>query len=296
MSFDRVLQWMTSTGQGAWPAFRAAVRRVVGTEDEEDLVRTCRFLLSDLAHADFFVDGSQSWRVLAPHLASVSACSNETLLCGGRTPGVLSRMSGSAARFGCSLVEKSTGGAFTIWSLKGEAEQLQRVADDARVPLVDSYVERLVAGLVPIPQVTAAAKESQAPVNWQVRSFDFATRSWRDGAENSGALEFTSRNNVRRYCVRVEGALREVEKREAIYWVAHERGERLVVYDPRTAVLDVSAACPLPERLARAAAICAQAPARYSAGRLTYQSIASEQAALIMVAAGQLFPSDILRG
>src|ERR1700685_4168160 len=89
MTWDLLLYWMTHSAEGSWSGFRKAVSEIAPNslpEDQAGLARRLRVTLSDLGHVDFFMEGSQRWRVLPPMLAGLGIDDSAAVLCGSRTP------------------------------------------------------------------------------------------------------------------------------------------------------------------------------------------------------------------
>src|SRR5258708_31784145 len=78
---------MTPKGGGSGASFRGATAELVpDAPDQNRMARQLKEALSDLAHVDFFVDGSQQWRVLSAMLAGLGVDGLAAILCGGQTP------------------------------------------------------------------------------------------------------------------------------------------------------------------------------------------------------------------
>jgi hypothetical protein len=65
---------------------------------------------------------------------------------------------------------------------------------------------------------------------------------------------------------------------------------RLAEYDPVAKRLSVPHFAPLPELYSRAACLCSGRPARVVDGRITYEEVPSDLAAILIVASGQPYP------
>jgi hypothetical protein len=75
-----------------------------------------------------------------------------------------------------------------------------------------------------------------------------------------------------------------------VYAAAMVHRVKLAAYDVVTSVLSVPTAVPLPESYARAACLCAGAPAAFDDGQLIYRNVPHTIAAVLLVAAGQPYP------
>lgn len=293
MSWDLLLHWMTHLGEGSWSQFRRAVSELAsGNDDPQRLCQDLRPWLSDVAHADFFLDGTPRWATLSPMLCGLSCRPNAYLFSGGRTPTLTDALERSAVRNGCTMSVEAGRVHPDVVVMEGSGQDIERCTAECGLDLLPDAGEALAGTLVPIPVLVDQAREAAAPVNWSVRSFDLATMQWVEGMMRGAALEYSPRHGSRRYLLsrRRRGGLLEMPKRESIYASAMLRRVELIRYDPANRILSTPAAAPLPARYARAAALCAGTTPRTIDGRLVYAEVPMQTAALLLVAAGQSHP------
>lgn len=292
MSWDVLLHWMTHVSEGSWTVFRNAVAKLADSDaDVDSLCRRLRIGLSDLAHADFFVQGSRRWRALPTVLAGLPSSSGAAVLSGGRTPKLVARLAEAARARQCRLVAEEDEDLPLRVRVEGPEDALTAVAADAGIAYVRYYAAALCREVVPIPFQLENAPAEPAPGNWSVRSFDFRSLTWVDGLRARSACEYRPRYGDPRFYVHTRrGKLLRIPRREAVYAAAMLQGVTLAEYDWAAARLSTPAAAPLPVAYARAACLCAGAPARFERGRLLYEKVPQETAALLIVAAGQRYP------
>ena len=292
MSWDVLLHWMTHVGEGSWTAFRNAVAKLAGADAGVDsLCRTLRITMSDLAHADFFVRGSQRWQVLPPVLAGLPMSPGRAVLSGGRTPRLVAGLAAAAPTRQCRLVAEEERDRLACIRFEGTEDSLAAIAVDAGIPYVKDYAAALCREIVPVPLRLESAPVEPALGNWSVRSFDLRSLVWVDGLRARAACEYRSRYGERRFYLHTRrGRLLRMPKREAVYAAAELQYVALAQYDWATATLSTPVSAPLPEAYSRAACLCAGAPARFDQGRLLYEKVPPETAALLLVNAGQPYP------
>jgi hypothetical protein len=297
MNWDSLLHWMTHLGEGSWSSFRAAVAKLAGADsDVDEICPRLRVVLSDLGHADFFVDDSQRWRVLPPVLAGLPLPSQAAVLTGGCTPQLSASLLEASAAHGCRVVAENGGRQLAILRLEGPAEALSAVAEEAGVPYVENFAASLCASINPIALQIQTARVEEPPPNWTPYSFDLGSLDWVEGLRRRSACEFRPRFGRPRFYFHTKGSnlLRldrcEGGKREVVYAAAMIREVRLAAYDSVTSTLSVPVAAPLPESYARAACLCAGTPAGFDHGRLVYRNVPHAIAAVLLVAAGQAYP------
>lgn len=292
MKFEVLLHWMTHTQEGSWAAFRGAITKLPSSEEEPDaLARSLRVFLSDLGHADFFVDGSQRWRVIPPALAGLPPPARSAVLTGGRTPKLLADLAQGAAAHGCRVLSDPSGDRPAIVRVEGDPGGLSAAAAAAGIPFVANFASALCGSIDPIARLVETAAVEEGPANWLVRSFDFDSLTWVEGLRGRSACEFRSRYGPTRYYLNTRrGRLLRLPKREAVYAAAMIRGIAAATYDAASSVLSVPASAPLPELYARAACLCAGAPSLFRQARLCYPSVPARVAAVLLVAAGQPYP------
>lgn len=292
MSWDILLHWMTHVEEGSWGGFRSAVAKLVGTDaNTSDLRRRLRIALSDLGHADFFVEGSQRWRILPPVLAGLACPPGAAVLAGGRTPRLAAGLADAVAARACRVVIGGDGDRPASIRFEGPQDALAAAAAEVGIPYVSGFAITLCAAIVPVPVQLERAAAEAALANWSVRSFDLDSLRWVEGLRSRSACEFQSRYGRRRFYLHSRGGrLLRLPKREAVYASAMLRDLKLAEYDSATVTLSTPAAAPLPEAYSRAACLCAGMPADFDGGRLLYNNVAPDVAAVLLVAAGQPFP------
>lgn len=292
MTCDLLLYWMSHKAEGSWAGFKKAVSELVPNSSEDARVaRRMRIALSDLCHADFFVDESARWRVLSPMLAGLAGRRSLTVLTGARTPELIHTLQSAASEAGCGLSVNETGDAPTRVELSGEHVRIERVAGSVGIPYVPDLSVRLIQRIVPVgTQVENAAHEDR-PHQWGAEHFDLKQRIWVQGLQPNSACRFTPRNGPQKFLLhRRHRKFLQFPKREAVYASAMLQGIKLLSYEPLTEVLSVPIAAPLPAELARIASLCSGTQPHIADGNLMYQTVPFEIAAAILVAAGQTHP------
>lgn len=292
MNWDLLLYWMTHVGSGSWGTFRGAVAKLAGADAElENLNRDLRIFLSDLGHADFFIDDSQRWRILPPVLAGLSSSSGTAVLAGGRTPRLVEALTAAAVAHGCRLLADGSDERPARVRVCGAHETVAAAARDSGIPYEANFAVALCASIIPISQMIENAPVEQPLVNWTARSFDLVSLKWVEGLHDRAACEFRPRYGRSRFYLHTrKGRLLRLGKREAVYAAAVLRGLPLVAYDPAALTLSVPASAPLPEPYARVACLCDGAPPAVDRGLLKYRTVPHQVAAILLVAAGQAYP------
>ena len=292
MNCDLLLAWMTHVGEGSWMTFRRAVEGIVSEDrDPLELSRALRVGLSDLCFTDFFVDGTRRWRMQPPMLGGLGANGGTAVFYGSRTPALVDALRSEAESHGAGFEEESFGDCPTSVRVSGRGRMIASISRRIGVPFEPDHGRRVAEGVPPIPFVLENAVQEPAPLNWQVRCFDFHTRTWGDILLPNAACEFTPIYGPPRYYVRRRnGKLLKMAKRESLYCAAMLKGVRLIYYDPDSRKLSVPLFAPMPTLYARAACLCACRPAQIADGRFVYHSVTPEVAGLLMVAAGQPHP------
>ena len=292
MDCDLLLSWMTHTGQGSWARFRSAVEELAGRDaDLSNLRRSLRIVLSDLGFTDFFIEDSQQWRMLPPVLGGLSGQDGAAVLCGSRTPILVETLRTAAGSHGCEICVEKPQDCPTLIRMAGGADQLSEVAKQAGTSFEPNLARVLAQELTPIPEMLENPRKEAAPLNWKVRSFDFAACTWVDTLLPNSACEFTPRYGRPKYFLhRRRGRLLRASKRESLYAAAMFKGVRLIGYDPTAKELKVPLFAPLPESYSRAACLCLGRPTEVSDGQITYCGVPPDVAAVLAVAAGQPHP------
>jgi hypothetical protein len=295
MNTELLLYWMSTIVEGSWRRFRQALAELAPEDaDVQALSRRVRVLLTDLAHADFFIDGSQRWQIAAPTLAGLPG-KHSAMLCGGRSPALLDRLQKAAEVAGCALLRTAHGEGLAGIRVDGGAAALRQAADRSGVPYIPEFAVSLAGASDGILRQLRAAPPSSPPIRWTVRTFDWDRRRWTDapdlGKRRSGTVWDCESRSERRFLVCGRHRhLFAMPKREAVWAAAALRGVRLAAYDPARGTLAVPLTAPLPERLARAACLASGNPGRVENGDIRYDGIPPHLAAVILVALGQPHP------
>lgn len=294
MNGDLLLEWMTHMGSGTWGAFRNAVDELYGNAGERDehaQYRQLRVALSDLGHADFFVDGSRRWKVRRPALVGLASGETRHMLTGGRTSELARRVALVAAAMGVSVRSDVVLGLPQTY-LDGENLRLKQVAAELGLEYLPNASAVLAAQLPHIRHTFGAAREVAEPVNWSVRSWCFRVADWVPERRDRTVREYTNRYGVRRYLVGGgrRRPLREVEKRSAIYCAAMLQSRRLAAYSYDTLQLRVPLWAPLPELHARTACLAGGTRASVEAGEFVFDNLDPRIAAALLISLGQGFP------
>ncbi len=292
MDCDLLLAWMTHVGEGSWARFRSAVEELAGSDaDAPELCRRLRIALSDLAFADFFIEGSQQWRMLPPVLGGLSGQHGAALLCGSRTPSVVESLKSAAGAVGCKVNVEKPKDCPALIGVASATEQLTAIADHIGAAYQPNFSSTVAQKLTPIPDALDDAQQEAAPLNWKARCFDFGTSTWVDELLPNSACEYTPTYGRSKHFVRRKrGRLLRLSKRESIYAAAMLNGVRLVEYSPEDGRLKVPLFAPLPELYSRAACLCRGRPAEVVDGHIMYSGVPADLAAVLMVAAGQPHP------
>lgn len=292
MNNERLLAWMTHMGGGSWAGFRKAAEEIFGSDrDPLDLCRSLRVGLSDLGFADFFIDGTQQWRMLPPVLGGLAVHQNAAALYGSRTPRLVEELRNAAGSLGGRFESEDFQDCPTSFRVVGGREVISAIADRIGVAYEPDNARRIAESVPPIPFMLEGAAEEPAPLNWKARSFDIDKCQWVDGLLSNAACEFTPTYGHSRYYVRRKsGKLLRIPKRESIYAAALLKGVRLIDYEPSAMRLSAPLSAPLPELYARAACLCACRPPEINNGRFVYHEVTPIVAVFLMVAAGQPHP------
>lgn len=294
MSWDTLLYWLTHQQEGSWTTFRKAVTEVASLEpidiDISHLCQNLRFQLSEASHVDFFINDSQRWKVRPPILAGLVNRPGVTVLCGGRTPKLLSQMRDVATTLNCQIISDTTSQKIADIRVEGSKEDIRKVADTVGIPFICQPTKFLSHDFVPILKQLEIADEATPLAGWSVKSFDWQSRKWVDGILPHTVYEYSYYNSYHYFVHNQQGKLVRMPKHEAIYAVAAVRCISLAVYNRTQRTLTTDISTPLPELYARVAYLCAGRPSRTEQGQIVYNDISSDLAALLLVAIGQLHP------
>ena len=294
MTWDLLLYWMTHSAEGSWSGFRKAVSEIAPnplTEDQAGLARRLRVTLSDLGHVDFFIGGSQRWRVLPPMLAGLGIDDSAAVLCGSRTPELVLSLTTATREFGCQFSKiESTRGPSRI-AVLGRASEIHRIADRVHIDFLPRASGQLLRAANPIATQVKSAPHAQQPFNWDAESFDLSSLAWVKGLHPNAACKFTPRYGSPKFLLhRRHRRFLQLEKRDAVYASAMIQGVSLLAYDANTGVLTAPLAAPMPEELTRIACLCTGAQPDIHHDALAYGAVPFDIASAVFVAAGQPIP------
>lgn len=288
---DLLLYWLAHTREGSWASFARALAALQAPENGAAASPArMRSWLAELTHAEFFVDGTNRWRILAPVLGALGQ--HGAALVGGRTPRLVEQLAGSAERAGCEVEILDLGPWPNRVRVVGTREAAADAARQIGVPYTDQFAEDLAAAVVPVPAALSRATPAAPPINWTVRSFDFGVPGWVEGLLPDTAYEYRSRHGHKAHYVRAgrRRLLQLDRRRNAVYAAAMLNRVSLLTYDEESHTLGSPRTAPMPEEIARAAAACTDAPPLELNGGLAYRGIPPSLAGLLMAAAGQRPP------
>lgn len=288
---ELLLHWATHVREGSWPTFRRALTAVDPDDGEPGATaRRMRTRLSEMAHVEFFIGGSNRWRTFAPILAGLCEPSR-AVLCGGRTPQLVDALVDSCEKEGCRIDPTGVPDGPDCIRIAGPPEAVGPAAHGVGITYIPDFARTLCSTLERIPAVMGLAPPSAAPTNWSVRSFDLDAMRWVDGLLPDTAYEYRSRHGGLRHYVRGPGrALLLVDRHSAVYAAAYMNRIALLSYEEGPKRLAVPRGAPMPDAMARVAAACLGAPAAQEDGRLVYGGVPTAVAGSLMVAAGQRPP------
>ncbi|MBN3898467.1 MAG: hypothetical protein HWQ41_25320 [Nostoc sp. NOS(2021)] len=294
MSWDTLLYWLTHQQEGSWITFCRAVTEFASFEhldvDISYLCRNLRFQLSEASHIDFFIDGSQRWKVRPPILAGLLNCPNTAVLSGGRTPKLLSQMCDVAATLNCQIINDTTSQKIAEIRVRGTEEGIRQIAAIIGIPFVPQQAKCLSQDLNPILKQLEIAEEATPLAGWSAQSFDWQSRKWVDGVLQHTVCEYSYYNTCHYFVHNQQGRLVRMPKYEAIYAVAALRYLQIAVYNKTQRTLATDVSSPLPEMYARIAYFCAGRPSQIAQGQIVYNEISPDLAGLLLVAIGQNHP------
>lgn len=289
MNADSLLYWMSHLGEGSWRRFRDAAELTPPNHDQTEMARFLRICFSDLGYADFFVDGSQRWRVCSPLMAGLCE-KRQAVLYGARSPSLIEALQAAAQKRGCRFEIQNLQNLPSRVLFEGDLKQLAATAQAARLNYKPNLAAALCRRLMPVMH-SVAEISGKAPIRWAVRSFDLQRRRWVEGELPDTAREYTSKFGEQRfYLCGSHGELHAAPKRTAIYAAAALRRVSLAGYDLPSHTLKTAAAAPLPEAYTRTACLCSGLPPRFKDNFWIYEDVSPEVAAALLVLAGQPHP------
>ena len=291
MTRNAILHWMAHVGQGTWAGFKRAVAALAapGADIAAEASRL-RTRFSDLAFAEFFVDGTDRWRAFRPLLVWSSHQPNEAFLCGARTARVGDALRAAAERTGCNFFELVVDGSFTTVKLHGTQVQVAAAAAKAGLPFEADIARHLANDVVPITDIVERAPRRTPPRSWSVRSFNFEAMVWLDAHILNTATEYRSPYEQRTYFLETNGETIELPKREALFAAAALRRVPIAEYHAGARTLTTASSAPLPEPYSRAACVAAGRASLVRNRQIVYECVPAQLAAVLLVGLGQPAP------
>ncbi len=292
MNWDSLLYWISHLSSGSWARFKKALAGLSPFEEETRYDATlARIRLSDLGCADFFVNGTQNWRVSEPGLIGLTGEPDSAIMTGARSPGLIESLCKAAERHGCVAEIQTSADSPSRILLRSNEQRLAAAARDCNLPYRPQAALIMTQRLWSL--LSLPSEEAVEYIGWQCRSFDLRSLSWIDGDKLPlSAREYDHpRYHRKDYLLSDhQGILRRLPKRAAIYASAALQGVSLTQYNRQKQELIVLARTPLPEDFARIACLCSGISPRFEQGRLVYAGVTLEVAARLMVLAGQPHP------
>ncbi len=260
---SKLLFWMSHKGVVGKNALRNALSSLEPNGDEERRrtdVNTIRRRLLELGHADPLDPALNEWRILPPYLTTLPALptmpegdgAGRVLLCGGRTPAFLTRVSDAATETGLTLVPGAFCGSSAPPRLAfaGAPNALQKFAESLDVPLINAAPRRIIesargGGNAGLAFLQAAVVEPQTPTKAECERWNWLTWAWEAGRtaedERDGALlRVTVGYGPKPHLVRYQNRWRRVmSEPQAQYLSAGLRHIPLARHDAATSVLQL---------------------------------------------------------
>lgn len=293
---DLLLEWMTHMGSGTWLSFREAAAETFARSDIQALpylLRKIRAAMSEMGHADFFVEGTKRWVVLRPAIVQLAEA-EQFLFVGGRTRPLVRKLEAVCRQLGLSMEVEARNYGPTLIRLTGQAKTMEQAAKDAGgVVFVPHAAANLSARLIPVLDSLAKAPVVPEPIGWMARSWSFSRLDWIDGLIARTVREYRNRFGVNRYLVHTEAdELREVDRRVALYCAASQRAKRIVKYRPSQRCLAVPVWAPLPSDYGRVVCLSTGFDGVEHDGYIEYENVDLNTASLVSVGLGQGFPTE----
>jgi hypothetical protein len=294
MDGNTLIYWMSHLGEGSWQAFSRAVIQLDQRADQEDeesvrkLVQSTRFRFSEIGSVDFIPEKNRRWQVLPPVLASFPEQINEAVLCGGRSPGLISQMHDLAATAGCEVQIKQGPGLPDHVTIRGSSEAVAAMASSMSVRRSADFAEELIESFVTIDKHLANAPVQDLMIGWTRRYFDLASCRWTTEELPRTVCECTSRYGRTMTFLQISRTKSVLlPRREAIYGAAALSGVPIVSYNAATAELTVPMHAPLPDACARLACISSGNVGVLNGGRVSYGPVSHRIAKIILASVGQ---------
>ena len=296
MRWDQLLEWMSHVGSGTWDTFREMVDGLADERENDTyrraLHRSLRIALSDLGHADFFIDGSRRWRVRHPALVGLSHGDTEHMFTGGRSASLTSDLSASVQDAGAVVETDEDFPQLSRVRVRGEPKRLERIAQDLGIDYLGDGAARLAALLSPLYSELTICRKVAEPIGWNVRSWSFTSTRWVEGRLQHSLREYSNRHGVLRYMVDTghRRPLREVDRRSGMYYAALSQEKRLISYSHTDQALRVPRWAPLPPEHSRVACIAAGRLASLTNGHIVFHPVNYPIASTLLASLGQGVP------
>jgi hypothetical protein len=294
MDGNTLIYWMSHLGEGSWQAFSRAVIQLEGLTDQADedlsrkLVQSTRFRLSEIGSVDFVPEKNRRWQVLPPVLALFPEQPDTAVLCGGRSPRLVSQVHQLAAEHGCEVRSKDGPGLPDHIAISGPADALEAISSATSVRLSTNFAEELIESFVTIEQHLAKAPLQELMMGWARRYFDLATCRWTTELLPRTVCECTSRYGRTMTFLQISRTKTVLlPRREAIYGAAALSGVPIVTYNSDTSLLSVPMHAPLPDACARLACISSGNVGLLDGGSVSYGPISPRIAKIILASVGQ---------
>ena len=163
MNCDLLLTWMTHLGEGSWISFRRAAEETAsGDSDPLALSRALRVALSDLGFTDFFVNGTQRWRMLPPMLGGVAAHEDAAALYGSRTSALVEALRIATEEHGGRLKVEAFQNCPTSFRVTGESRVIAAISNRIGVVYEPDNARRVAENITPIPYILGSAAQEPA--------------------------------------------------------------------------------------------------------------------------------------
>ena len=286
---NELLLWMSAKCAGSIQAFRAKAAELCTPTATQSARRAPEWNMAKLGHAEFQpASGSDGWRVAPPVLAADGfETPSRAILCGARTPSLLSRLV-SAAGANHTRMAVQAGGPDIIEVSPGAPPLLAEVASAAGIALQWNAPLALLSCCRPPRQ--ELLKPVDMPVGgWAVSRFSKTSLSWVSSSvqsaieARSGLFRFKSEYETQH--ILIEGGQPfACDVASGKYRVLRRR-HRALAYLSEDKVLKVRATCRPPLLIERALIVSSGCLPTFDDGFLLYRNV--ERTAAV-VAAGLL--------
>lgn len=257
-------------------------------EDFRNLTTKLRFRLSDMGCIEFKQDERRRWYALPPAIASTADDPDSAVLCGARTPGLLSRLEAAAQRCGISIQRIEQEDLPDWICLTGEAEALKRAAAIAEIRYMTDIVAELASRLEPLEITAARAPMGRRITEWKLQFFEPRTGRWEASPINHTVVQCSPTYGSPIYLVEVSRKKEiQMPKREAVFLALAMNNRRVAGYNHEHGKLAVPTYAPLPDRCARLACLASQKCGKLSSGMVEYGPMPERVARFILAAIGQ---------